>query len=118
MKPYIISEDYTIKEVMMSFEENKERTAVVINANEQVVGVISQGDIVKALVMGVSMYSLVRQINKTSYIYLLKRDLEKAYVIFKEKKISLLPVVDSDARLVSIITLDDIFEYLEGHANA
>lgn len=118
MKSYTISEEYTLKEVMMSFEENNERAAIVLNKNEQVTGIISQGDIIKSLVLGTSMYTMVKQILRPSYIYLLERDLKKAYAIFKEKNISLLPVVDRNGKLESVITLNDIFAYLEERTNA
>lgn len=114
MKSYTVSEEYTLKEVMMSFEENNERAAIVINKNNLVIGIISQGDIVKALVRGIGIYTMVKQVVRPSYLYLTERDLAQAYQIFKETKISLLPVIGDNSELVSVITLDDIFEYLEG----
>ena len=113
MQKYTVSENYTIKEVMMSFEENNERAAVVLGVQDTVVGIISQGDIIRALVLGVGILTPIRQIIKPSFFFLSQINYEKAYKIFKEKKISLLPVIDSDSRLVSIITINDIFDYLE-----
>lgn len=113
MKSCTISEEYTLKEVMMSFEENNERAAIVINKKNLVTGIISQGDIVKALVRGVGIHTMVKQIVKPSYLYLKERNLEQAYRIFKEKGISLLPVIGNNSELISVITLYDIFEYLE-----
>lgn len=113
MNGYIISEDYTIKEVMEAFESNYDRVVMVQNEKEKIIGIVSQGDIIKALTSGMSMYVQARQIMNSSFLYLNSEDYEAAYNIFKRKKITLIPVLDSEARLISIITLNDIFDYLE-----
>lgn len=40
--------------------------------------------------------------------------MEKAYTIFRKKKITLLPVVKENFKLESVITLTDIYDYLGG----
>ena len=55
----------------------------------------------------------VKQIIKNSFLHLYEKDLEKAYPIFKKKRISLLPVIDHSNKLIDFITIDDIYEYLE-----
>lgn len=113
MEKYCVLETYTIKEVMELFEGNHERVAVVVNNNMKVTGVVSQGDIIKGLASGVDMYSQVSTIIKPSFLYLQEKDMKKAYKIFRDKKITLLPIVSRDYKLVDTITLNDIFDYLE-----
>ena len=67
----------------------------------------------RALSAGIGMYKQVNQIIQSSFLHLYSRNMEEAYEIFKKKKITLLPVISYDNELQSIITLDDIFEYLE-----
>ena len=98
---------------MEQFENSNDRVAVVVNSSDKVVGVISQGDILRALSAGIGMYKQVNQIIQSSFLHLYSRNMEEAYEIFKKKKITLLPVISYDNELQSIITLDDIFEYLE-----
>lgn len=110
---YCVSERYTIKEVLEKFENFNDRIAIVISETNKVIGVVSQGDILRALSSGKDLYTPVNQIIQQSFLHLYERDLERAYPIFKKRKISLLPVVSQENKLVDCITLDDIFEYLE-----
>lgn len=110
---YCVGESYTIKEVLEQFESNNDRVAIVLNASGKVVGVVSQGDILRALSSGRDLYIQVNQIIRNSFLHLYRRDMEEAYSIFRKKKITLLPVINYDNMLTDVITLDDVFSYLE-----
>lgn len=112
-KKYCVNESYTIREVLEQFESSNDRVAVVVNESEKVVGVVSQGDILRALSAGNDIYVQICQIIKNSFLHLYSRDMKEPYAIFKKKKITLLPIIDYDNTLTGVITLDDIFEYLE-----
>lgn len=109
----VVSNTYRIKEVMESFEENHERVVCVLNKNKIILGVVSQGDIIRALAGDIDIYANIMQIIQPSFLYLHKRDMKEAYKIFKEKKITLLPIVSDEFRLIDMITSDDIYQYLE-----
>jgi CBS domain-containing protein len=108
-----ISETYTIKEAMSIFEEDNERSVIVINATNKVIGILSEGDIIRALHENIDIYAPIKAILKPSFIYLKERNMAKAYTLFKSKKILLLPVVNDNYELMEIITLKNIFRYLE-----
>lgn len=110
---YCINESYTISEAISQFEKNNDRVALVINQSDKVIGVISQGDILRAISSGVEMYAPINQVIKNSFLHLYKRDLNVAYQIFKKKKITLLPIINERNELTDVITLDDIFSFLE-----
>ena len=113
MENYCVRGTYTIKEVMEKFDDNNERCAIVLNNDNKVIGVVSQGDIVRALTAGINIYAQVETIIKPSFLYIQGNDINTAYKIFKKTKITLLPVVDHSFYLVGVITLDDIYEFLE-----
>lgn len=113
LERYCVKEQYTIKEVLEQFESYNNRVAIVTSNSDKVIGVVSQGDILRALSAGQNLYTPVNQIIKNSFLHLYEKDLEKAYPIFKKKRISLLPVIDHSNRLIDFITIDDIYEYLE-----
>ncbi len=110
---YCVGMKYTIKEVLDQFDCRNDRVAIVIDDEDRVVGVISQGDILRALASGIGLYANVSDIIHSSYLHLYERDMNKAYAIFKKKKITLLPVIDENNKLLDVINLDDIFTYLE-----
>lgn len=114
MKKYCIKQDYTIKEAIESINRNKDRIAIVTNNEDKVIGVVSQGDIIRALTFGKSLYSRVADIIKSDFLYLNNRDMEEAYRLFRKLNITLLPVVDEGFCLVDVIVLNDIYVYLEG----
>ncbi len=113
MTKYCVRLEYTIKEVIEKFDENKDRVAVVLNENNKVVGVVSQGDIIRALCEGKNIFSKVETIVKPSFLYTKSRDMERAYKMFRSKKITMIPIIDDDYKLKGVITLDDIYTYLE-----
>lgn len=113
VKKYCVYENYTIKEVLERFESSNDRVAIVVNDSDKVIGVVSQGDILRALSAGQSLFVQVSQIIRGSFLHLYEKNLEEAYQIFKKKKISLLPVIDRENQLTDVITLGDIFDYLE-----
>lgn len=110
---YCVNEKYTVKEVLEQFESNNHRVAIVVTDSGKVIGVVSQGDILRAFSRGIGMFVPVKQIIQNSFLHLYEKDLEKAYAIFRKKKISLLPIMNNENELVDVITLDDIFAYLE-----
>ncbi len=113
LKRYCVKESYTIKEVLEQFESYNNRVAIVTNDSNKVIGVVSQGDILRALSAGQNLYTPVNQIIRSSFLHLYEKNMEKAYPIFKKKRISLLPVIDHNNELIDFITIDDIYEYLE-----
>jgi CBS domain-containing protein len=109
-----VTDTYTIKEVIDQFEKNHERASIVINDNKKVIGIISQGDIIRALSNNIDIYAHISVIMLPSFLYLLEKDMEAAYKIFKEKTITLLPIINRDFELQDIITVKDVYQYLEG----
>lgn len=110
---YCVNEDYTIKEVLEQFESQNDRVAIVIDQCERVIGVVSQGDILRALSAGADLYVPIRKITRCEFIHQYEKKMKEAYVIFKNTKITVLPVIDHENKLIDVITLDDIFDYLE-----
>lgn len=117
MNKYCIYQDYTIKEAIERIDTGKDRIAIVVNREEKVIGLVSQGDIIRALSSGKSIFAQVGGIIQPSFLYLSDHNNAVAYEIFKKKKITLLPIIDEDFKLRDVITLDDIYIYLEGKSN-
>lgn len=110
---YCVGERYTIKEVLEQFESNHDRVAIVINQSNKVIGVVSQGDILRALSAGRGIFTPICQIIQSSFLHLYDRDMQKAYSIFKKRQITLLPIIDQNNELLDVITVTDIYNYLE-----
>jgi predicted transcriptional regulator len=109
---YCIHESETILNAIERIHENDMKTILVLNDFEQVVGIVSQGDILKAIVMGTTLYVQVNKIMTTSFTYLRERDFQKAVKLFKTKYFSLIPVLSDDFKLKDIILFTDLIAKL------
>ncbi len=115
MKPekYCVNETYTIKEVLQQLEQTQDRCVIVTSSAGKVIGVLSQGDIIRALLRGKNIYSSIHDVLNPSFLHLYENNLKRAYKVFKKYKISILPVISKENDLINVITLGDIFQYLE-----
>ncbi len=108
---FCVTTKYTLLEVMNVIETIRERGVIVLGDTEKVIGVLTLGDIIHALVEGKSIYAPIEKLIKPSFIYLNQVDLNQAFNIFKQKNISLIPVIDKNNYLVEVITPRDIMEH-------
>ena len=113
MNKYCIGRDFTIIEAIEIIDKSKDRVAIVMTHDNRVIGVISQGDIIRAILSGKDLHSRIESLVRPNFYYLNTKDLEKAYQLFKKHKITLLPVVDEEFHLIDIICMDDIYNYME-----
>ena len=79
----------------------------------RVSGLLSQGDIIRALASGANLFASVGQFSSPSFMYLKSRDLEKAYQLAKTRGMTIFPVLDDDFKLIDVLTLFDVFDYVE-----
>lgn len=113
MDMFCINENYTLYEAIEYIDENKNRMVIVTNDENVVIGVLSQGDIIRALISGHTVYNKVSELLHPDFIYLREYDIKEAFNIFKKTGITLLPIVDNSFHLKDIITMKDIYGYIE-----
>lgn len=110
---YCVTPTYTIREALNQIEENRSRGVFVIGNGDRVEGFLSQGDIIRALCVGADIYSSIQHFSSPSFLYLKDRDMDKAFGLLKERGMTLFPVVDDDFKLIDVITLFDVMEYID-----
>lgn len=114
MEKFCIGQDYTIKEAIERIDASKNRVVLVLDKDAKVVGVISQGDIIRALSSGKNLFTRVASIIRPNFYYMNDRNMEEAYELFKKTKITLVPVVNEEFQIIDVINMDDIYRYMEG----
>ena len=105
--------DCTLLQAVHCIQSNNSRAAIVINNidnKNKVVGVISEGDIMRALLHGSDIHSMLTQFIKHDFKYLNQKNYKDALELFKTYGISLIPIIDDDLFLSDVITLSDLFE--------
>ena len=111
---YVVTTEQPVKEVLKTIAHNLTRCAIVIretSGQSVVVGVISEGDIIRLFLENISWHSPVGKVIRPSFMYLNKSDMNAALQLLRERGITLVPVVDDDFVLKEVITIHDVLEH-------
>ena len=109
---YIVDENATLLDAAEKIERNEERAVMVVN-DGIMVGMISQGDIMRSLLRGVDVRSPLQPYVRRAFKYLNERDLNAAFELISKHNISAIPVVDNEFRLQDVITLGQLLPNME-----
>ena len=90
----IINEDSLVMDAIRGLSYTKHRCLLVVSPQKKLIGVLSEGDILRAILNGTSIYSSITNLFRKDFKYLTKNDNLKALSLFKEYGISIIPIVD------------------------
>lgn len=102
IEPYTVQITDTVHTAMLRITANRSRTVVVLDG-ETVVGVVSDGDIRRAFLREMLAITPVQKIMNINGIVTQERDPGRQRAIIRAEKVNLLPVVDTDHKLVDIV---------------
>lgn len=117
LSEYCVTKKYTLQEALDQIQRNKNRNVFILDDEDRVVGILSQGDAVRALCRGTDIHVGIDGLYSPSFFYLTKYDWDAAMRFVRDKGITLIPIVDDNFQLVDVITPGDIIAYLEGLSN-
>ncbi|HBE77706.1 MAG TPA: alcohol dehydrogenase [Firmicutes bacterium] len=109
LKKFIVKADQSIRQAMETITNNWHEVALVENENGQIIGVVTDGDIRRGLLRGLSLDSLVVEIIKKDYIAVGPKE-GRAIVLDMMKALSIrhIPIIDPQKRLLGIHFLQDL----------
>ena len=110
---YTLSEYATIKEAIRAITNNLTRCVIVVDSGGRVIGVLSEGDILRALVEDVALFASVRTILSPTFCFSRSINLEQALDLLRQKGVTLIPIVDEQFQLVDVVTIQNILEKAE-----
>ena len=109
VRKYCLLENSTANEAIESILVSKnERLVFIVNKKFKILGTLSEGDIMRALLRNKSLDMLVTSIMNKSFKFLLKKDLNAAKKLVKKFNITIIPIVTKSMKIKSIIRLKDI----------
>jgi CBS domain-containing protein len=111
LESYCVRESASMEEAISAIQMSECRCVLVTNEADRVVGVFSEGDVLRAILAGRETHMPLKNLLKPNFKYLHEADEKAALEIFK-KGITLVPVVDKDFHLKSAFTLLDFLEHL------
>ena len=112
--PYLITKNSTLLEAAHSIHFNQARTALIVDNMEtrKLLGVMSQGDVLKSILQGVDVHSQVSPYMNCSFYYIQDFDDNLAEKKFAEFGYGLIPVVNEQMVLVGVYTMVQSFRNL------
>jgi CBS domain-containing protein len=112
LESYTIASAATLLDAVEKILGNKSRCVCVLE-EERVIGVFSEGDVMRALLKDTNPYAVLSAIVKPSFMYLQSENYPRALEIIRQHLITLIPVVDADFRLKKVITIGDVLSRME-----
>ncbi len=105
LKDLLINPSTQISEALKQFNATSEKV-LLVNENNRLTGAITDGDIRRAVLSGVSIYDPIKGIYNPSpsFIFESDYDLKKVKKILLSKRIDLLPIVDEKMVIKDYIT--------------
>ena len=101
IKDFIIGPNVTLKDAMTKISDNYKGIIFVVQ-NKKLIGVLSDGDIRRALIRGASLLTHVEKIMNVNYIFSVNKDEKKLTKLSKERKTIAIPLVDKNDHLIGI----------------
>ena len=105
MSKFFINKAETIRKALEKINKNQKGFLIVINEEEQLIGVLTDGDIRRGLLSDIDLTDSVSKVYNKNVKYLtLKSLFNEACELFKSSKINFLPIIDDNKKVVNIIT--------------
>ena len=106
---YTVPDSATLLDAVNVIAYNQSRCAITVSG-VKVTGIISEGDIMRGLLKGADIHAPLAGFTNPSFKFIRSRDLDAALDLFREHGISLVPVLDLDFSLLSVVLLSDVLD--------
>lgn len=108
MNRYIINENATIKDALVSLNmiAHDSLSLLVVNAYNQMVGSLTDGDIRRGLINGAQLDDVISSIMHRDFKYIIKSEFDVAHLKeFRERRILFTPILDENWHIVDVVNL-------------
>lgn len=113
-REHLIFSGSTIKDALVKLDVlSKDAIIFVVNKDDKLVGSLTDGDVRRALIKGVTIDKTVDEIIQSHPKYIRKGDQDIQKIIeYREGFFRILPVIDADDKVVNVINFGEIRSYL------
>ena len=112
-RDFVVSGNATLLDAVQRIQRNHSRAvlvAEVVDEGEKIIGVISEGDVMRALLRGVDVHAPLEAFVRHDFKFLRKRELGAAMELIRKFGITMVPVVDEKFYLQDVVTLKDVLD--------
>ena len=109
-KDIYINLGQTIEQSILKLNKNGEKCLIVIDKNKKLLGTITDGDIRKSLIKGLTIQSSINSIYNKKPVFFYKKNYEQEKIkkIMLSNKYDLVPLVDGNHTVVDVINFSDL----------
>ncbi|MDC6453581.1 CBS domain-containing protein [Alphaproteobacteria bacterium] len=111
LNQFIIDLKGSLVDAAYAINKNHSRCVLTVN-NKKIEGIISEGDILRALLKGSDIHAPMRPFIRQGFYFLKKRNISEAMKIVRLRGISLIPILNDNMELVDVITLQMLISEL------
>ena len=107
----ILNENVTIKDLLETLESKRARIAFLVNDQKKLSCCVTQGDIIRALINGVSLKISAKEISHLNPKKIIKSDdaEQRAVELIINEKLHAVPIVNNNGSIYKIVSIDDIY---------
>ena len=107
---YIISENISIKQAIKKINDATSKIVFVVDSNDSLIGSVSDGDIRRAILNNISLEQPLDEIiSRNTRTLNQDYSLEDAKELMLRNKIEVIPIIDSENKIVDILFWNEIF---------
>jgi len=123
LENFILNENSgRITDALSKFELNRSRIVFVVDDKVRITGVITEGDVSRALLSGMTIHALIRSLKNISYKFIhLSEDHDAdrvaAFRMIAKFNYLAIPIVNQNMELVDVVTVKDYFDITMGFIN-
>ena len=112
MKHITIKANITIRNAMKIMSSTGEKSLVIVNSKNKLLGTLSDGDLRKAILKGASVEDIISNIYNNSPTTLAdgKYNADDAENIFINNKFDLIPIIDHSGKLTDVLFISSVIE--------
>ena len=111
LREYTISLDATLLDAAQRINRNRSRAVMAVD-DGKVIGIIGEGDIMRALLQGVDIHAPLAPFIQSGFKFLRRKDYAQALGLFAKHGITMLPVLDDALRLQDVLLLTEVLAQL------
>ena len=106
---FTVSPNHSLHQTMQTIDVNGYGIALVIDPNQTLLGVVTDGDIRKSIINGTPLHVPITQVmNPSPYVLEENSNIPELFSIVLDKKIRGLPVIDKDKKVEDLLLGEEI----------
>ena len=110
---FTISHSSTIREGLAAISSNLIGMVFILGEDEQVIGVVTDGDIRSSLLSGVSLSDSIELAMNSNFVWRRDTDSHESMLKLLDSRIKAIPILDANMRFIDVMTSEKISAVVE-----